>query len=567
MKHGEASNDNINNNKQTSTSVKLRKTGTIKNEDKKLKIYLNNQKNKQNLENEINDKINMLDAETDKKQIKIEKFYNNHKIVELKLDDYQSNEKKETNNKNNNKSKIKLAEKKESKKRSLKNKPIELPPISNQIKETNNKEKNTEFDNAIEIFISELKKKIEEKNNKIDESIKSGKKKENDFIKNFLNIGENDFYQRGLYLVSLFNKNGNNTDNNNDNKKKRKQKLTIEKLNTVELPKIQGLIKINNLKMLQEIKCDTCITSFTILKNLNLLATFKGGHAKIYQYEDNNNKQIKYNEIISIDENEYCFNYGIELFNENIALCSQDSTIKIIKLNYKDKNYKTIQKIENSDKEPIFIIKQLNNNDLICSTWNSIILYQYLGNSKYEFITKYIIKDRTFSILEIKPNIIVSTQCYSNTIKFIDVTRFEEISEITDIESNEYPNILCKMKIKNKEIICVGNNNGFSIVDLESEKIIGNANLSDQTTSLISFRDNSVLIGSKSSNKNRTVFKFYFVNVLLKLNKKGKIKTEAISIFEPIHYYDINSLKLLNIDDRDILISSGNEDKSIKIWI
>ena len=567
MKHGEASNDNINNNKQTSTSVKLRKTGTIKNEDKKLKIYLNNQKNKQNLENEINDKINMLDAETDKKQIKIEKFYNNHKIVELKLDDYQSNEKKETNNKNNNKSKIKLAEKKESKKRSLKNKPIELPPISNQIKETNNKEKNTEFDNAIEIFISELKKKIEEKNNKIDESIKSGKKKENDFIKNFLNIGENDFYQRGLYLVSLFNKNGNNTDNNNDNKKKRKQKLTIEKLNTVELPKIQGLIKINNLKMLQEIKCDTCITSFTILKNLNLLATFKGGHAKIYQYEDNNNKQIKYNEIISIDENEYCFNYGIELFNENIALCSQDSTIKIIKLNYKDKNYKTIQKIENSDKEPIFIIKQLNNNDLICSTWNSIILYQYLGNSKYEFITKYIIKDRTFSILEIKPNIIVSTQCYSNTIKFIDVSRFEEISEITDIESNEYPNILCKMKIKNKEIICVGNNNGFSVVDLESEKIIGNANLSDQTTSLISFRDNSVLIGSKSSNKNRTVFKFYFVNVLLKLNKKGKIKTEAISIFEPIHYYDINSLKLLNIDDRDILISSGNEDKSIKIWI
>ena len=567
MKHGEASNDNINNNKQTSTSVKLRKTGTIKNEDKKLKIYLNNQKNKQNLENEINDKINMLDAETDKKQIKIEKFYNNHKIVELKLDDYQSNEKKETNNKNNNKSKIKLAEKKESKKRSLKNKPIELPPISNQIKETNNKEKNTEFDDAIEIFISELKKKIEEKNNKIDESIKSGKKKENDFIKNFLNIGENDFYQRGLYLVSLFNKNGNNTDNNNDNKKKRKQKLTIEKLNTVELPKIQGLIKINNLKMLQEIKCDTCITSFTILKNLNLLTTFKGGHAKIYKYEDNNNKQIKYNEIISIDENEYCFNYGIELFNENIALCSQDSTIKIIKLNYKDKNYKTIQKIENSDKEPIFIIKQLNNNDLICSTWNSIILYQYLGNSKYEFITKYIIKDRTFSILEIKPNIIVSTQCYSNTIKFIDVTRFEEISEITDIESNEYPNILCKMKIKNKEIICVGNNNGFSVVDLESEKIIGNANLSDQTTSLISFRDNSVLIGSKSSNKNRTVFKFYFVNVLLKLNKKGKIKTEAVSIFEPIHYYDINSLKLLNIDDRDILISSGNEDKSIKIWI
>ena len=94
-----------------------------------------------------------------------------------------------------------------------------MPPISNQIKETNNKEKNTEFDNAIEIFISELKKKIEEKNNKIDESIKSGKKKENDFIKNFLNIGENDFYQRGLYLVSLFNKNGNNTDNNNDNKK------------------------------------------------------------------------------------------------------------------------------------------------------------------------------------------------------------------------------------------------------------------------------------------------------------------------------------------------------------
>ena len=34
--------------------------------------------------------------------------------------------------------------------------------------------------------------------------------------------------------------------------------------------------------MLQEIKCSDCITSLTILKNLNLLATFKGGYAKIY---------------------------------------------------------------------------------------------------------------------------------------------------------------------------------------------------------------------------------------------------------------------------------------------
>ena len=470
----------------------------------------------------------------------------------------------------------------------------ELSSISFSRTEKELIEKNKKFNYEVEFLINDIKRKIADNNNNINASLKSGITEEDKYIDNFLSIDKNDLYKRGLFLLSLFykdknNKNSENNENSENNKNNttydkykiinnsftlmgnyfnRKQKLKIEKSNNIEISKNNEFLKLDNVKLLQEIQCDSCITSITVLKNLNLLATFKGGHAKVYQ-KDNNNQLINYKEVISIDEDEYCFNYCIELFNQNVCFCSQDCTIKIIELDYVRKNYNTIQRMENNDRDPIFIIKELNNNNLICGTWKSIILYQYLGNSKYELITKYLIRNRTFSILEIKPNIIVSTQCYLKTIKFINVSNFEEICEIKDIPSNEHSEILCKMSIYNKEIICIGNNNGVNIVDFGKKKVICNVNLIYQTTSLTSFSLNNndyLIIGAKSSNKARTMFKFYFLNVLLKCDKNGEIKSETISIFEPMHYYDINSMKLFENKDRKIFISTGNEDKRIKIW-
>ena len=149
------------------------------------------------------------------------------------------------------------------------------------------------------------------------------------------------------------------------------------------------------------------------------------------------------------------------------------------------------------------------------------------------------------------------------------MTKFEEICEIKNIESNEYPDILCRMTINNKEIICVGNNNGISIIDFENKKFICNVNLSYITTSLISFKNsnnNYLIIGAKSSNRSKTKFNFYFLNLLLNYNKNGEIKSDIVCTFDPMHFYDINSLKLLNNENKNILISSGNEDKTIKIW-
>ena len=102
---------------------------------------------------------------------------------------------------------------------------------------------------------------------------------------------------------------------------------------------------------------------------------------------------------------EHCFNYGIELKNGNIALCSEDSTINIIKLFYDNNNkqnnqiqdnktYSIIQKIDLKD-EPFFIIKELKKDELIIGGWNHLIILAILPYSdKYELINKVFIEDR-----------------------------------------------------------------------------------------------------------------------------------------------------------------------------
>ena len=90
---------------------------------------------------------------------------------------------------------------------------IELSSIfNNNIEKTINKvliEKIKKFNDAIDFFTNDLKNKITENNNKINESLKLDKKEENKYIDDFLSIDENDLYKRDLFLLSLFYKNKN----------------------------------------------------------------------------------------------------------------------------------------------------------------------------------------------------------------------------------------------------------------------------------------------------------------------------------------------------------------------
>jgi len=373
-------------------------------------------------------------------------------------------------------------------------------------------------------------------------------------------------------------------------------------------------------------KDKTCITSFSILRNKRIMLTFKEGKVKIYEIFTNKDK-IELKEIILMELDEYCFNYGIELKNGNIALCSEDSTLNIIKLTYdkdnsqnKDndtnKNYSIIQKI-NLEDEPFYIIKELTKNELIIGGWNHLIIFAILPHTdKYELINKVFIEDRTFSLIELSCGEIISSQCYSKTLKIYNI--YEGKTEIiNNIESNENPHIICKYNNKN-EIVLVAYDKGINIVSVLDKCLIKNIAFKDIVSSICSlstfiykqkgengedFKEIfSLLVGTKKRVYNKNVNYIYNIkhigfNISNKNNKgeiiyntkikeKNEIKIELISEKEAVHFNEIKQINVIerNIifndknkeEDKDkdktqkknnkIIISMGSEDKSLIFW-
>ena len=356
------------------------------------------------------------------------------------------------------------------------------------------------------------------------------------------------------------------------------------------------------------------------------MLTFKGGKVKIFKlFTINDNIELK--EIIIMELDEYCFNYGIELKNGNIALCSEDSTLNIIKLSYNDdnkqneendinqiqdkKNYSITQKIDLKD-EPFYIIKELSKGELIIGGWNHLLIFAILPYSdKYELINKLFIKDRTFSLIELSVGETISSQCYSKTLTIYNIYECET-KIINNIESNENPNIICKYNEKN-EIVLVAHDKGINIVSITDKCLIKNIKLKDIASSLCPLnifiytkkgKDDkeifTLLVGTKKRVFGRNVNYIYNImhigfNFLSKNNKgeiiystetKEKIENKAyfISQKEAVHFNEIKQINVIKrniiFNDKDndknkdkaqkkenkIIISMGSEDKRLIFW-
>ena len=225
-------------------------------------------------------------------------------------------------------------------------------------------------------------------------------------------------------------------------------------------------------------KDEKCITCFTILKNNRILIVYKSGLIKIYEFEKNVNRnnqdEINLKLLLRLEEDEYCFNYCIELFDGNIAICSEDSTVKIMELfldeeiEENNKKYKLLQKIEEKRQNPIYIIKELVNHNLVLGCWENILVFQKAN--EYELINNLIIKDYTFSLIELSPNEIISSHVQTKTLTIHNLDNYE-MDIINNIESNENNNIICKYNDKN-EIVFVGYNFGINIVSIIKKCLI-----------------------------------------------------------------------------------------------
>ena len=86
--------------------------------------------------------------------------------------------------------------------------------------------------------------------------------------------------------------------------------------------KFEVIQKIENCEKKFEKKEERCITCFTLLQNNRIVITFKGGIIKFFEFTKKKN-EILLIELVRLEEDEYCFNYAIELQDRNVAACSE----------------------------------------------------------------------------------------------------------------------------------------------------------------------------------------------------------------------------------------------------
>ena len=403
-------------------------------------------------------------------------------------------------------------------------------------------------------------------------------------------------------------------DINKENKKIEKHETTQDIV--PEKPKeIKIIEKIEDCKTKLRNKDERCITSFAILRNNRILLTLKGGFIKFYEFKkninnmpsnienDNNIYEIELKEILRLEEDEYCFNYGIELFDGNVAVCSEDGTVKIIQLFFDEnlaetgEKYKIIQFIEEKNQDPIYTIKEITNHNLVLGCWKNILVFQKAN--EYELVNKILVGEYTFTILELSPNVIVSSHTESKSLRVHNLINYK-IFQINNIESNENNNIICKYNNQN-EIVFVAYDKGINIVSIINRCLIQKIELGE----IISGLSPMIMDVDIGNGKTTKIFgllcgakrKIYGENVnyaysllqlgfninsknpgIIDLKNDKKIECIELSRKDRIHYYDINNIInsafCKNIDTLNIIenkgeqwiFSSGNEDKLLSIW-
>ena len=375
--------------------------------------------------------------------------------------------------------------------------------------------------------------------------------------------------------------------------------------------KIKIIDKIENCDRMSTKKEERCITCFAILRNNRIAISFKTGILKFYELIKNSilgikkpfkSNAIELKELLRLEEEEYCFNYVIELFNGDVAVCSEDSTLKIIELYFDEqksnKKYNIIQTINEKEQAPIYIIKELGNTNLVLGCWRNIIVYQKAN--EYELINKIIIDDYTFSLLELSPNVIISSHSNTKTLTIHNLNDYS-IDTIKNIESNENNNIICKYNDKN-DIVFVAFNKGINIVSVIKKCLIQIITLNEVITGLCPMMANldvgngkkekifTLLCGEKEQLYNQKInYMYNLTQIAFNFNDRDKgvidskdinrkIDYEIISKKNLIHFYDItniqntsfcknnDSLKITNNKDEQWIFSSGNEDKTLNIW-
>jgi len=219
-----------------------------------------------------------------------------------------------------------------------------------------------------------------------------------------------------------------------------------------------------------------------------------GGKSSILYIINKNN----YNIDLTVNNNKEAIYKINELKNNNIILAFDSGDMTIIEI--KQNDFKFIQKFEKAHNDDIYnIIKLKNSNNLLsCSLDKSLKIWSY-DNKYYEYKEIFKIDEdcEILNILEIKENEIIYDNFSKKSIKFYNMKDKKLINQINNLELNDWNNNF--VLINNK--VLIGGNKKIYVIDINSYTKEKEFNFDNCIYSIKKFKDNNIyMIGDEKGN-------------------------------------------------------------------
>ena len=255
---------------------------------------------------------------------------------------------------------------------------------------------------------------------------------------------------------------------------------------------------------------------------------------------------------LSIKEHSGPVRYFTQLNNDKIISCSDDKTMNIINLVDEDK-YQLEQKLTGHN-NCVWNVIELRDNELISvSHDNTMKRWEIKNNNKFE-CTKTITFQNSSSycnILKLNENEFVTSSYGDKFLKFWNSNDYSNIATINNVETYWTFRTLC---IIDDDILCVGgtNSKGFYLIKISSHQIIKNILGPKAIFSLYECFDGLLLCSVTNENGNCAIVKYKYENQ----NMNKVVEKEKIHEGRILTCFELS----------DGIISSGGDDKNIKLW-